>query len=217
VIVGGVFDKADYILMGAKGIKDLNGLRGKIIGTTGAGSFSEFAVVESLKRKAGLIRDKDYTILPVGGTAVRVAALQSGRIHAAPLSSGERVDLEAAGFPALMDVGKVIPEFPFLVVTATNDFAKSHPDKVVGFLRALDRATELIRKDRGKAVSLGKAHRLPGEPETQRKYLEHVADNFQLRLQKDNIDSLLKVLGINQAPEAFFDDSFLKRALNTTK
>jgi ABC-type nitrate/sulfonate/bicarbonate transport system substrate-binding protein len=59
-IVSGVFDKAEYILMGAKGIHDLNGLRGKLIGSTGAGSFSEFAVVESLRRKGNLIRDKDY-------------------------------------------------------------------------------------------------------------------------------------------------------------
>ena len=66
VIVGGEMDKPDYALIGAKGLKTVADLKGKIVGSTGAGSFSEFAVVESLRRK-GLIRDRDYTLLPIGG------------------------------------------------------------------------------------------------------------------------------------------------------
>ena len=87
-IVSGVFDKADYILMGARGVRDLNGLRGQIIGSTGPGSFSEIAIVESLKRKGNLVRDRDYTLLTVGGTALRVAALQSGRNPSSPCIYG---------------------------------------------------------------------------------------------------------------------------------
>ncbi len=82
-IVGGIVDKPDYALVGAKGMKSLNDLKGKVVGSTGAGSFSEFAVAESLRR-SGLMRDRDYTLIPVGGTAVRVAALATNKIQAAP-------------------------------------------------------------------------------------------------------------------------------------
>jgi NitT/TauT family transport system substrate-binding protein len=214
VIVAGLVDKVDYTLVAAKGIRQISELRGKVIGSTGAGSFSEFAVIESLKRK-GLTRDKDYTLLPVGGTAVRIAALRSGRVHAAPLSSGERITLEMDGYPVLMEIGEVIPEYPFLVVIATNEFVKSSPEKVVAFLRGLDRAIDLIKKDKDKAVALGKAFGLSGDPKIQRKFIEYVAKGFQLRLSMKNVASLLDVLGIKEPPERFFNDSLLNRALAT--
>jgi len=212
-IVSGVFDKADYILMGARGMSNLNDLRGKVIGSTGAGSFSEFAVVESLRRKGNLIRDKDYTLVTVGGTAVRVAALQSGRIHAAPVSSGARINLEREGYPVLLEIGKAIPEFPFLVLVARNEFVKSDSQKIASVVRALERSVKLIRSDQNKAVALGRAYGLPGDLDNQKKYVEYIADSFQLRISDENINALLKVLKIDRRPEEFFSDVLLKKAL----
>jgi NitT/TauT family transport system substrate-binding protein len=212
VIVGGQADKPDYALVGAKEMRSLSDLKGKVIGSTGAGSFSEFAVMESLRRN-GFVRDRDYTLIPVGGTAVRVAALQTGKIHAAPLSSGERVRVEEEGFPVLLEIGKAIPEFPFTVVVATKKFATSNPDKVAGVLRALAKAIDLIRKDKDRAIELGKAHGLRGDVRVQRKALDYVADDFEIRVKKDHLAALLNVLGIRKGPEEFFDDTFLTRAL----
>jgi NitT/TauT family transport system substrate-binding protein len=212
VIVAGVVDKPDYALIGAKGMKSLGDLKGKIIGSTGAGSFSEFAVVESLRRN-GLARDRDYSLIPVGGTAVRVAALETNKIQAAPLSSGERVPIEQRGYPVLLEIGKTLPEFPFTVLVATKKFAASSPDKVVGAVRAFGKAMDLIRRDKDKAVELGKKHGLRGEPEIQRKALDYVADDFTVRLRPENVAALLNVIGIAGSPDRFFDQSFLKRAL----
>jgi ABC-type nitrate/sulfonate/bicarbonate transport system substrate-binding protein len=214
VIVGGEMDKPDYALIGAKGLKTVADLKGKVVGSTGAGSFSEFAVIESLRRK-GLIRDRDYTLLPIGGTAVRVLALQSGKIQAAPLSSGERVGIEEKGFPVLVEIGRTIPEFPFTVVAATKSFAVSSPDKVASILRALDKANRLIQNDKEAAVQLGKAYGLRGDPQIQRKALNYVANDFSVRLKKEHLSALMNVIGIKKAPEEFFDDSFLNRAFRS--
>ena len=214
VLVGGQLDKPDYALIGAKGLKTLADLKGKVVGSTGAGSFSEFAVTESLRRK-GLIRDRDYTLIPIGGTAIRVAALQAGGIQAAPLSSGERIGVEENGFPVLLEIGKTIPEFPFTVLAATKSFATSNPDNVAGLLRALDKATSLIQKNKDAAVQLGKAYGLRGDIQTQRKALNYVADDFNIRLKKEHLAALLNVIGIKKAPEEFFDESFLSRAFST--
>lgn len=112
-----------------------------------------------------------------------------------------------------MEIGEVIPEYPFLVVIATNEFVKSSPEKVVAFLRALNRAMDLIKKDKDKAVALGKAFGLSGDPKIQRKFIEYVAKGFQIRLSMKNVASLLDVLGIKDPPERFFNDSLLNRAL----
>jgi ABC-type nitrate/sulfonate/bicarbonate transport system substrate-binding protein len=214
VIVGSQLDKPDYALIGAKGLKTLAALKGKVVGSTGAGSFSEFAVTESLRRK-GLIRDRDYTLIPVGGTAIRVAALQAGKIQAAPLSSGERIGVEENGFPVLLEIGKTIPEFPFTVIAATRSFAASNPDKIAGLLRALDKATSLMQKNKDGAVQLGKAYGLRGDTQAQRKALNYVADDFNVRLKKEHLAALLNAIAIKKAPEEFFDESFLSRAFST--
>ena len=212
VVVGSQMGKPDYTLMGAKGMRGLDDLKGKVVGSTGAGSFSEFAVVESLRRK-GMIRNRDYTLLAVGGTAVRIAALQTKKIDAAPLSSGERVNVEGEGFPVLLEIGKVLPEFPFTVLAATKKFASSSPDKVSAMLRALDRAIRLIHEDKDRAVQIGKAYGLRGDPTTQRKALEYVADDFEVALRRDQVAALLKVLEIKNSPEELFDESYLARSL----
>jgi ABC-type nitrate/sulfonate/bicarbonate transport system substrate-binding protein len=105
VIVGGTVDKLDFTLLGAKGLIGVNDLRGKVIGITGAGSSSEFAVVESLKRK-GLVKDRDYTLVYAGDESVRVAALQTGRVHAIPVSAGRPADGGERGFPGALRGGE---------------------------------------------------------------------------------------------------------------
>jgi NitT/TauT family transport system substrate-binding protein len=211
VVVGSQMGKPDYTLMGAKGLRGLDDLKGKVVGSTGAGSFSEFAVVESLRRK-GMIRNQDYKLLAVGGTAVRIAALQSRKIDAAPLSSGERVNVEGEGFPVLLEIGKVLPEFPFTVLAATKKFAASSPDKVAAMLRALDRAIRLIRQDKDRAVQIGKAYGLRGDPTAQRKALDYVADDFEVALKRDQVAALSKVLEIKNSPDELFDGSYLSRS-----
>jgi len=154
MVVGGVVDKPDYTLVGAKGMKSL----------------------------------------------------------AAPLSSGERVRVEKQGFPILLEIGKALPDLPFTVVAATRRFAASNPDKVAAVLRALSRAMRLIRENKDRAVELGRMHRLRGEPEVQRRALDYVAEDFDVRLKKENVAALLNVLGLKGGPDEFFDESYLRRS-----
>ena len=158
-----------------------------------------------------MIRNRDYTLLPVGGTAVRIAALKTRKIDAAPLSSGERVNVEEEGFPVLLQIGKVLP-ISFYRPCGTKKFAASSPNKVSAMLRALDRAIRLIREDKDKAVQIAKAYGLRGEPAAQRKALEYVADDFDVALRRDQVAALSKVLEIKNSPEELFDGSYLARS-----
>ena len=51
LIVSGMQPYMDYTLMGAKGINQVNDLKGKIVGVTGAGGIAEYAAVEGLAKK----------------------------------------------------------------------------------------------------------------------------------------------------------------------
>src|ERR1043166_8750622 len=133
-IVSGIQPYMDYTLMGAKGIAQLNDLKGKIVGVTGAGGIAEYAAVEGLARK-GLVRDRDYKVLyGVGNSPARAQSLEAGRIQASPFSFLERIELEQKGFPVLFDIGSVISGFPFVVVVSSKRKVETDPDGVVALL-----------------------------------------------------------------------------------
>jgi ABC-type nitrate/sulfonate/bicarbonate transport system substrate-binding protein len=214
VIVGGHLSRMGYALIGAKGLKSVNDLKGKIIGITGIGGLGEFVVVESLRRN-GLAKDRDYMLLNIeGGTAARMAALRAGKVHAVPLTPGQRVQAEKEGLPVLLDTRDSLAEFPSTVVSSTREFTASNPDKVAGFLRALSRGMEFIRNNKDKAIAIGKAQGMRGDLAVERKALDYYADDLDLRLTKSNISALLKIVDGSEPTERYFDDTYLNQALS---
>ena len=213
VVVGGHLSRMSYALIGAKGLKTVDDLRGKAIGITGIGGIGEFAVVESLKRN-GLIKDRDFTLLNIeGGTAARMAALKAGKVHAVPVTPGQRVQAEKEGFAILLDVRDSLAELPSNIVASTKEFARSNPDTTTRFLRALARAMDLIRHNKDKAIALGRANGLRGDAVIERKALDYYIQDLDIGINKNNIEALLKLLDISDPAEKFFDDTYLSRAL----
>jgi ABC-type nitrate/sulfonate/bicarbonate transport system substrate-binding protein len=213
VVVGGHLSRMSYALIGGKGLKTVDDLKGKAIGITGIGGIGEFAVVESLKRN-GLVKDRDFTLLNIeGGTAARMAALKAGKVHAVPVTPGQRVQAENDGFTVVLDVRDSLADLPSNIVASTKEFAKSNPDQTIRFLRALGRAVDLIRQDKDKAIALGKANGLRGDAPMERKALDYYVQDLDIRINKNNVEALLKLLDIADPPERFFDDTYLSRAL----
>jgi len=213
VIVSGHLNRMSYALVGAKGLKTVADLRGKTIGITGIGGMGEFTVVESLKRN-GLMKDRDFTVLNIeGGPAARIAALKTGKVHAVPLTPGQRVQAEKEGFTLLLDTREILTDIPSTIVASTRAFASASPDKAVRFLRALAKAMDLIRSDRETALRLGTRHGLRGDVAVEKMALDYYADDLDIRLKHDNITALLKQLEITEPPQKYFDDTYLTRAL----
>ena len=210
-VVSGYQNKIDFALIGSKRVARLEDLRGKTVGVTSAGSFSEFAVLEALKRR-GFVRDKDYKLLAAGSTQLRIGALKGGKVDAIPLSSGERHTLEDEGYPVLLEVGKVVPEIPFAVAVAAKAFTAKDPDLVVRFIRALGKSMQFIKTNGDKAIQLAVAGKLRGNPDTQRRALTYFAQDLDVDIERENIAALLSALGIKGEPEHFFDRTYLSRA-----
>jgi NitT/TauT family transport system substrate-binding protein len=212
-IVGGVRNRMDYALIGAKGLKTFKDLKGKFVGVTGVGSLGEFVTLESLRR-SGLIRDRDYTVVYIeGGPAARMAALRTGRVATVPLTPGQRVVMTEEGFPLLLDVGQVLPEFPSTVLVATKQFINGSPNTLVKILRALGKAMDFIREDKDKALQMGKAYGLRGELALERKALDLYADDFDVRLKRESVAAVLTSLKLKGSVDDYFLDSFVNRAV----
>jgi ABC-type nitrate/sulfonate/bicarbonate transport system substrate-binding protein len=219
VIAAGFQPYIDYTLIGAKKITNLNDLKGKVVGVTGAGGIAEFATVEGLARK-GLVRDRDYKILyGAGNSPARAQALEAGRIHAAPFSFMERLELEQKGFPVLFDIGKVMPKFPFVVLLTSRRKAENAPDEIVTFLKIMKRSMDVIKTEKEKVVAAIVKKGTFGDPNTVRKVVDHFSEFYSIGITKEDVEDLAAIGKVEAevkkmgGAEKFFLGSLVAKAL----
>ncbi len=219
VIVSGMQPYMDYTLIGAKGITQLNDLKGKIVGVTGAGGIAEYAAVEGLAKK-GLVRDRDYKILyGVGNSPARAQALEAGRIQASPFSFLERLELEQKGFPVLFDIGKLLPGFPFVVIVSSKRKIETEPDGVIALLRAMKRGLDFLKADKEKVAAAVIKKGTFGDPATVRKTVYQFADLYALAITKEDVDAVISAARIEAeakkfgGAEKFFAGALLNKGL----
>jgi ABC-type nitrate/sulfonate/bicarbonate transport system substrate-binding protein len=218
IIISGIQPYMDYTLLGAKEITSVNELKGKVVGVTGPGGIAEFAAVEGLAKK-GLVRDRDYKILyGVGNSPARAQALEMGKIQASPFSFLERLELEKKGFPALFDIGSVIPGFPFVVIATSKQKIDTDPEGIVATLRAINRGLDFLKKNPDKvAESVVKRNNF-GDPATVRRVINQFAGVYSTTVSKDDIEALIAATRIEAeakklgGAEKFFTRQFLTKA-----
>jgi NitT/TauT family transport system substrate-binding protein len=200
VIAGGFQPYIDYSLLGSRKINNLNDLKGKVVGVTGAGGIAEFATVEGLARK-GLIRDRDYKILyGVGNSPARAHALEIEKIQASPFSFTEKLELERKGFPLLFDIGKVVPKFPFSVLITSKRKTETAPEEITALLRALKRSMDFIRTDKEKVLAAVLRKRTYEDPVIARKLIDQFSDLYSIAFAKEDVEALVAAAKLE--PEA---------------
>ena len=218
-IVSGLQPYMDYTLIGAKGITQLNDLKGKIVGVTGAGGIAEYAAVEGLAKK-GIVRDRDYKILyGVGNSPARAQSLEAGRIHASPFSFLERIELEQKGFPVLFEIGKVLPGFPFVVILSSKRKVETDAEGVTALLRGMKRGLDFLRSDKEKVAAAIIRKNQFGDPATVRKTVYQFSDLYSISITKEDIESLISAARIEAeakkfgGAEKFLAGTILEKAL----
>ena len=113
-------------------IKSAADLRGKKIAVTRIGSSSYVATV-MLMKKLGLEESRDYTILQLGSTQNRLAALTKGMIQGTTLSAPESVIAKNAGMKILIPG----PEMTKLGVTIQHQSSNVMESSLHGDFRAM--------------------------------------------------------------------------------
>ena len=213
VIIGGFRSRLDYMLIGRKGISSTKDLKGSKIGVTGAGGLSEAVAIAAMK-KLGYQRDKDYIVLYVGNSPLRMIALEQGRVDASIFSPQQQMVLASKGYPMLIDVGRLLSDIPALILSTTREKTKSHPDQVVRFLRAINQAMNVIKNDPDRAVEDARKQRYSGDFKTEREALKYYYDSFSIAFNTANVESLIDLSGskVQMKPADFFDASFGAKA-----
>lgn len=142
----GGFNQADFEWFAAPGVTTWEGLRGRTVAISAAGSLTDF-LTRHVLRRYGL--EKEVNLVATGSPVVRWQALRSGRVDAAVLQGPPKLQALAAGFVRLgTQSAEIGPEWPTNVMFARQEFLAANPQTVRAFLRAHVRGLRLARSDR---------------------------------------------------------------------
>src|SRR5688572_18684143 len=142
-IVGCISHTTNYILLGNKQTRTIEDLKGKTIGITGAGTYSEFAMKAFLK-KNNINPDKDVTLRAIGGTVLRAAAIEKGIIAAAPFSTEDAVRLMKSGYSVITNMSESLGIPQNLIVTR-NEVLEKYPETSKRILKAYVQGIHLAK------------------------------------------------------------------------
>jgi NitT/TauT family transport system substrate-binding protein len=178
-IIGSISNQTNYQLLGNKQTRTLEELKGKIIGVTGAGAFSDFAMRSFLK-KHNIDPNKDVVLRAVGNTVLRAAALEKGIIAAAPFSPEDAVRLMKSGYPLISNLAESL-SIPQSIIVGRNDMMEKHPETSKRFLKALVMGVNLARSNKKETIKAGYDAGLTGDPE----YVSAAYDLYAPALSQD--------------------------------
>lgn len=144
-------------------------LRGLRLGITRPGAATDVYMRYYLKR-AGLNPDRDAQIISVGGGAGLLAALRTRQIDAFHLSAPTPYLAEKDGFGTVVIKSSAgdVPEldnFMYTGIAVYNVYANRNPDLLRGWVRAVNRANQLMRRDQAAAVQHLRKHFPRTDPE----------------------------------------------------
>lgn len=132
-MVAKVMGPPPYKLLGGKGIKRVQDLKGKKISVNRFGGAPDF-LLRHVLTKNGLDPQRDVSILQLGDPASRLASLFSGAIDATLLLVPEEKVAVEKGYPVIVDFAALGLPYINIVLGANKKFVDENPAVVRSFL-----------------------------------------------------------------------------------
>ena len=123
-----------FTIFSAPEVKTASDLKGGTVGVSTFGSESDIAVTLALKQ-LGLNR-KDVTVVQMGGTSQRLAALLAGQAKAVPLLEPASTTAREQGLNPLVDLAAANVPWVFDAVVVKRSYLESHRELLTRFLKA---------------------------------------------------------------------------------
>lgn len=220
VLVGNLVPVYPYVFEVTADVKTAADLKGKKVGVSSPGSQSDIATRAALT-KMGVVPDKDVTIVPVGSSQNRTAALKSGAIQGGLDQLPYSILLERQGLHPLVDLASLRLPTVNNGIVVPRAYIKAHRDVVQRYVDAIIEGIARMKKDRSVSISVLKKYlKLDDDPALATTYdfatknlfpslpyakPEQLADSIEVLSQKN---PRVREFDINK----FIDNSFVKSA-----
>ena len=213
--------KTTHMIMGGKGFKKYEDLRGATIGSSTLTSGTAFLLKRVLKAK-GLEYPRDYKLVNVGGSGPAFTALTTGNIAAAILAVPISFKAQQMGFNLIGKVVDVFPNYLLSSFSVRREWAAEHRQEVVRFLKAVLQARKWLGENR-KAGAEFLAKELDMKPKLAEQgldyYLTHRAWEPDLNIDLAGLKTVIEIYaeqaelkGPTPPPEKYVDLSYLQQA-----
>lgn len=134
-ILAALINKFVYSFVTSPMIAKPQDLKGRAVAISRFGSGSDFITRMALK-SWGLEPMKDVTILQVGNSPERLAAVVGGKVHGSILSLSQTPRAKQLGLRVLADLSQIDAEYPQGVLYVTSSLIEKRPDLIRSFLGA---------------------------------------------------------------------------------
>ena len=216
VIVAAGITSLNYYLMARPDIKTPEQLRGGTVAISRFGSSSDFIARFALS-KIGLTPGKDVTIVQIGSTPDRVAAVLTGRVQATVINPPASIIAGKKGMTVLADLPKLGLVYQHTTAATTRKYVREHPDVIRRYVKSQVDAVHRIYTDKETSIKvLGKYFGGNLERDVLEKSYENLLNESVLpRKQYPSLEGLKTILateakGKPAKPEDFVDSSFIR-------
>lgn len=220
--IGGVINGLTHFIMGGKGYRTFEDLRGATIGSSGLTSGTAFVLRRVLKAK-GLEYPRDYKLINVGGSAPSFQALASGQIAASIIAIPLGFEAAEMGFNIIGRVAEVIPNYQLTVLSVKRSWAEKNRPLLVRVMKAMVLAMRWLYENKEPAIDfLTKEMKL--KPVHARMGWEYYIENRiwhpEADVNLEGIQTVIQIYGEQgqlkgplPSPAKYVDQSYLKEAL----
>ena len=163
-----------YSLIAAKNIKSAKELVGGRVAINRIGDVSAYGSQLAL-RKLGLNPDKDVTMLQVGGSPQRLAALQSGSVQAAAMDFMSGLRLAKLGFPVLVQLNL---NYPYLGPAVSGKFLRESPAVAEAFIKGFVEGIARFKRNREEGIKALAHYMKSNETDVLNKAYDFIANDF---------------------------------------
>jgi len=163
-----------YTLIAGKGAKSSRDLMGGRIAVNRLGDVSAIASRVAL-RKLGLNPDKDVTMLQVGGSPQRLAALQAGSVQGAALDFMSGLRLSKQGYTVL---AQVFLNYPYLGPVVSGRFLREKPAIAEAFVKAYVESIARFKRNREEGIKALARYMKSDETDVLNKAYDFIAKEF---------------------------------------
>jgi NitT/TauT family transport system substrate-binding protein len=163
-----------YTLIVTRGVKSAKDLVGGKIAVNRLGDVSAIASQVAL-RKLGLNPEKDVTMLQVGGSPQRLAALQSGSVQGAALDFMSGLRLSKLGYAVLAQVSL---NYPYLGPVVSARFLRENPATAEAFVKALVESIARFKRNRDEGIKALAHYMKSDDTDVLNKAYDFIAGDF---------------------------------------
>jgi ABC-type nitrate/sulfonate/bicarbonate transport system substrate-binding protein len=179
--VMGWFDKPLHILIARPNIKKISDLKGKRVAVSTFGSVPHVMLREALSH-SGMNPEKDITVLALGGSGERLAALAAGTVDASPLDVAYIQRTEQLGLSNLVYLGDVV-NLRLGGFAVHTDKIQKNPEQISRVIRATLKGVRFLKNNKPETLAImGDYLKISGD------YVEKI---YQFAMRSLNEDGLV--------------------------